>query len=87
MVGLLIEANLFGTTKDDEECDYDHPFVDDSSRQGGDKENFHVGEDNSTLCKDVVIIDTELVQLKAKNDDMKMWSCKVKILTCLGCCN
>ena len=30
---------LFGSMKEDEECDYDHTLIDDSSTQGGDKEN------------------------------------------------
>ena len=41
--------------KEDERCDYDHILIDDSSAQGGDKENYSVGEDNSNMCKDVVI--------------------------------
>ena len=38
MVGSLIEAHLFGSMKEDEECAYDHTFTDDSSAQGGHKE-------------------------------------------------
>ena len=48
--------------EEDEACDYDHTLIDDYSAQGGDKENCSVGEDNSTMCKDVVI-ETELMQL------------------------
>jgi hypothetical protein len=55
VVGSLIEAGLFGSLEEDEECDYDHTSIDDSSAQGGDKENDSVGEDNSNICKDVVI--------------------------------
>jgi hypothetical protein len=51
----------------DEECDYDHTWIDDSSTQGGDKENCHVGEDNSNMCKDVAI-ETELMQSQVEND-------------------
>ena len=39
MVGSIIEAHLFGSMKEDEECDYDHTLIDDSSAQSGDKEN------------------------------------------------
>jgi hypothetical protein len=39
MVGSLIEAHLFGSMNEDEECDYDHTLIDDSNAQGGDKEN------------------------------------------------
>ncbi len=46
MVGSLIEAHLFGSMEEDEECDYDHTLIDDSSAQGGDKEDCNVGEDN-----------------------------------------
>ena len=52
----LIEAHLDGSMKEDEECDYDHTLINDSSAQGGDKENCSVGEDNSNMCKDVVIV-------------------------------
>ena len=38
-----------------EECDYDNTLTDDSRQQGGDKKNRSVGEDNSNMCKDVVI--------------------------------
>jgi hypothetical protein len=55
MVGSLIEAHLFDSMKEDEECDYDHTFIVDSSAQRDDKENFVVEEDNSNMCKDVVI--------------------------------
>jgi hypothetical protein len=43
--------------KEDEECDYDHTLIDDSSAQfeSNDKENCSVGEDSSNMCKDVVI--------------------------------
>jgi hypothetical protein len=30
--------------KEDEKCDYDHKLIDDSSAQGGDKDNYSVGE-------------------------------------------
>ena len=60
MVGSFIEAHLFGSNREDE-CKYDHKFIDDSSAQGGDKENCGVGEDDSDTCKDVVI-KTKLVQ-------------------------
>ena len=39
MVGSLIEARLFGSMKEDEECDYDHILFNDFSLLGGDKEN------------------------------------------------
>jgi hypothetical protein len=55
MVRSLIEAHSFGNMKEDEECGYDHTLNDDSSAQGGDKENCSVGEDNSNMCNDVVI--------------------------------
>ena len=37
-------AHLFGSMKDDEECDDDHTVIGDSSAEGGDKENWSVGE-------------------------------------------
>ena len=40
--------------------------IDDSSAQGGDKENCSVGEDNLSMCKDVVI-ETELMQSHVEN--------------------
>ena len=52
---------------EDEECDYDHTLADDFSAQGGDKENHSVGEDDSKMCKDVVI-ETELMQSQLDND-------------------
>ena len=55
MVGSLIEARLLGSMREDEECDYDDTLNDDSTARGGDKENFIVGEDDSNMCKDVVI--------------------------------
>ena len=36
MVGSLTEAHLFGHMEEDEECDYDHTLINDSSIQGGD---------------------------------------------------
>jgi len=54
MVGSLIEVLLFGSMKEDEECDYDHTLVNDSSAQGGHKTKCSVGEDNSNMSKDVV---------------------------------
>ena len=40
MVGSLnIEAHLFGSMEEDEECDNDHTLINDSSEQGGDKKN------------------------------------------------
>ena len=38
MVRSLIHAHLFGSMEEDEECDYNRIFIDDSSAQGGDKE-------------------------------------------------
>ena len=55
MVGLLIEAHLFGNMKEDEKCDYDHTLIDDYSVQDDDKKNCSVGEDNSNMCNDVAM--------------------------------
>ena len=55
VIGSLIEAHLFGSTEEDEEYDNDHKLIDNSSAQGNDKENYSVGENNSNMCKDVVI--------------------------------
>ena len=52
---------------EDEECDHGHMLIDDSSAQGGDKENYSIGEDNSNTCKDVVI-EMELMQLQVEYD-------------------
>ena len=67
MIGSLVEAQLFESMEEDEECDYDHTLIDDSSAQGGDKENCSVGEGNSNICKDVVI-EMELMQAMVLND-------------------
>ena len=39
MVGSFIEVHLFESMEKDEEWDYDHTLIDDSSAQGSDKEN------------------------------------------------
>jgi hypothetical protein len=39
----------------------------DFSAQDGDKEDYSIGEDNSSMCKDVVI-ETELMQSQVEND-------------------
>lgn len=39
----------FGSMKDDEE--YDHTLIDDSSAQGGGKEDCSVGQKNLNMCK------------------------------------
>ena len=49
-----IEDHLFGSMKEDEECEYDHTLIDDSSAQSDDKKNYSVGEDNSSMWKDEV---------------------------------
>ena len=67
MVGSLIKAQSFGSMKENEECDYDHTLINDSSAQGGDKEASNVGEDNLSMCKDVVI-ETKLMWLQVDND-------------------
>jgi hypothetical protein len=51
LVRSLIEDHLFESMKEDEECDYDHTLIDDSSAQGDDKENCTVGEDNSKMSR------------------------------------
>ena len=76
MVRSLIEAHLFENMEEDEECDYDHTLIDDSSAQDGDKSNCSVGEDDSNMCNDVVI-ETESMQSQAINDsheDVKLQS-------------
>ena len=50
---VLIEAHLDGSMEEDEGCDHDHTLIDESSAQGGDKENCSVGEEGSDMCKDV----------------------------------
>jgi hypothetical protein len=52
MVGSSIEVHLFGSMEED---DYDKKWSDDSSAQGGHKENYIVGEDNSNMCKEIVM--------------------------------
>ena len=52
--------------KEDEECGYDHIWIDDSSAQDGGNENCSVGEDNSNMCKDVVI-ETSLMRSQVKD--------------------
>ena len=51
----LHEARIFESMEEDEERVYDHTLMDDSSAQGGAKEIYSVGEDNSNMCEDVVI--------------------------------
>ena len=51
MIGSLIEANLLRNMEAAEECDYDHTLINDSNTQGGDKENYSVGEDNSIFVQ------------------------------------
>ena len=46
--------------EDDEECDYDHTLIDDSSTEGGDKENWSAGETIQT-CARMFVIETELM--------------------------
>jgi hypothetical protein len=66
MIGSLIQAPLFGSMGEDEECDHDHTLIDYSSAQGSDKEIIVLGEDNSNACTNVVI-DTELMQSHVEN--------------------
>jgi hypothetical protein len=60
-LGSFFEARLFGVVREDEERDYHHTLINDFSAQGGDKKSCSVGEDNSNMCKDVVI-EPELMQ-------------------------
>ena len=55
MIGSLLEARLFGGLEKDEECGYDHMLINDYNAQGGDKENYSIGEDDSNMCKDIFI--------------------------------
>ena len=43
ILGSFIEAHLFGSMEEHEECDYDHTLIDDPSAQGGDEENCTIG--------------------------------------------
>ena len=52
---------LSGSMKEDEECDFDNTLIDDSSAQGGDKENCSVGEEGSNMYK-YVVIETGLME-------------------------
>jgi fructose/tagatose bisphosphate aldolase len=63
----LLRLIYFESMEKDEECGYDHTLFDDSSAQGGDKENCSVGEDNSNMCKDVVIA-MKSMQSHVEND-------------------
>ena len=72
-LGHFFEAHLFRIMQDGEECDYDHTLIDDFSAQGGDKEYCSVGEDNSNMCKDVVI-ERALMQSQGEMIYMKMSS-------------
>ena len=67
MVGSLIEAHLFGSMEDGEECDYDHILIHGSSVEGGDKENCSTGETIQT-CARMFAIETELMQSLVEND-------------------
>jgi hypothetical protein len=59
--------------KEDEECDYYRTWIDDSSPQGGDKDNHNVGEDNLNMCKGVV---KEMELHSCRLIYMKIWGCK-----------
>ena len=67
MVGSLIEAHLFGSMEDGEECDYDHILIDDSSAEGGDKKNCSIGERIQTYAR-MFAIETESMQSLVEND-------------------
>ena len=80
MIGSFIEAPLFGSTAEDEECDYNHTLIDDYDAQGDDKKNWCGEEDDLNMCKDVVI-EMELMQsqvdMQVENDlheDMELQS-------------
>lgn len=69
-------SHLFGSMEENEECDYDHTLIDDSSAQGVDKKNCSVGNDNLNMCNDVVI-ETELMQSQVEidlNEDAELQS-------------
>jgi hypothetical protein len=57
------------------EYDYNHTLIDDSSAQGGDKENYSVWEDNSNMCKNVV----REMELMKKMAYMKIWELQSKL--------
>ena len=44
MLVSLIEAHLFGSVEEDEECDHAHTLIDDTSAQGASKENYSARE-------------------------------------------
>ena len=46
--------------KADDEYDYNHIRIDDSSVQDGDKKNYSVGEEDSNMYHDIVI-DTKMM--------------------------
>ena len=48
-------------------CDYDNTLIDDSSAQGGGKENWGVGEVGSNMYKNVVV-ETGLMASQVEND-------------------
>ena len=48
-------------------CNHDHTLIGDSSAQGDDKGNYSVGEDNSNICKNVVI-KMKSMQSQVEND-------------------
>jgi hypothetical protein len=70
--------------EEDEECDFDNTLIDDSSAQGGDKENCGVGEDSSNMYKNVVI-ETGLMESQVENDLHEDLELQSELLTCLGC--
>ena len=49
----LEKGHLFGSLKENEECDYDHTMMDNPSAQGSEKGDCSVDEDNSNMYKDV----------------------------------
>ena len=51
MVSSHTEALQFGSMKGGEVCDYDHTLVEDSSAQGGGKEDCSVGQKNVNIRK------------------------------------
>ena len=51
MIGSLIEAQLFGSMQEDEENDYDHMLIDDSSAHVVTRKIVVLEKNNLNMCK------------------------------------
>ena len=68
MGGSLIEDHLFGSMDEDEECDYDHTLIDDSSAQVVTGKIVVLEKTIQTCTRMLSYIETELMESHVEND-------------------